>query len=325
VLLAKLLDEDARRPLAELGRRALQDGTTIHWESKESNRWDWNRRIATALGLRAVLAVDRSDPRIGPIVRWLMLHRRDSFWWSTRDTSWVLAALADYLAGERASNLTGDVRVLLNGRLVQTYRLTPDQFGKPDFVLRLGGSTLRPGGNTVTIERGEGTSRVFYSAVLRQTIAMDNIPALSTAGMSVAREYLRVLPKKVGQDTWTLQTEPTRGQLRQGDQILVRLTVKAPRDVAYVVLEDPFPAGLEPTDRGTADVDEWRYWWTYTDVRDDRIAFFARTLPAGEHVFEYYVRAQSPGTFAAMPAIVQGMYNPETHGETASSRVVVRP
>jgi hypothetical protein len=105
----------------------------------------------------------------------------------------------------------------------------------------------------------------------------------------------------------------------------VRLTVKTPRDVAYVILEDPFPAGLEPTARGTADVDEWNYWWTFTDVRDDRIAFFARTLPAGEHVFEYYVRAQSPGTYAAMPAIIQGMYNPETRGETASARVMVQP
>lgn len=105
---------------------------------------------------------------------------------------------------------------------------------------------------------------------------------------------------------------------------MVRLTITAPRDLAYILIEDPFPSGFEVTERGSAEMDEWSYWWASTDVRDDRIAFFIRSLERGTHVIEYNLRAQTPGTFNALPAALQGMYTPQTRGESAGSKVVIK-
>ncbi len=290
VLLAKMLGENSRPALTALFRQAVAKDGRIHWGAESS--WNWDASMATSAALRAMLATNPQDPRIPQVVRWLIDNRTEHYWWSTRATSWALAALADYVTAERgAAALTGDVRLLLNGQVIQTYALTPAAAGAPDLVLRIPGSALRRGRNVVTLERTGGTSRVFYSVHLRQIVAMDEIPSLDAPDIRLTREYLRVRQKKTDKGEWTEETEPTGNQTQQGERIRVRLTITTSRELAYVLLEDPFPAGFEVTERGSADIEEWRYWWAGTDVRDDRVAFFVRSLPAGKHVIEYNLRA----------------------------------
>jgi uncharacterized protein YfaS (alpha-2-macroglobulin family) len=191
-------------------------------------------------------------------------------------------------------------------------------------VLTLPASALRVGANELRIERTGGNGRVFYTVQLRQVVGMEEIPAASSQGIQVVREYRRIVPKSVGAREWSLQTEPSHNQLQQGDRVLVRLTITTMEPLAYLLIEDPFPAGFEVTERGSAEMDEWRYWWASTDVRDDRIAFFIRSLEPGAHVIEYNLRAQTPGRYQALPAVLQGMYNPERRAESAGARVVIK-
>ena len=87
-----------------------------------------------------------------------------------------------------------------------------------------------------------------------------------------------------------------------------------------------FP-GAEVTERGTADeeVDTWSFWYDHVDVRDDRIAYFARRLRPGTHVIEYNLRAQSPGVSRALPTHIEGMYDAGVRAESATTRLEVRP
>ena len=96
--------------------------------------------------------------------------------------------------------------------------------------------------------------------------------------------------------------------------------------MSYVLIEDPFPSGCEVTEHGTVDAsaDDWDHWWSSMDVRDDRIAFFARTLTKGKHVIQYNLRAQTPGSYHALPSLLQAMYAPETRAESAEAQVAVR-
>jgi len=326
VLLDRHLGGGSRAAFEALGRKAVVDGAMLHWEAFGQDFYgDWDDKLTTALGLRALLAVNPQDPRVGPAMRWLMTQRTGEYWGSTRDTSFVLAALCDYLAALPPGSPDGAVRISLNGRPYRTYTLTPDVVNEPELALRIPASDLIAGKNEVTLERVGGSSVIFYSVTLRQTVAMEDIPAESPANIGIKREYLRLLPRKADHNSWSLQTEPTGNQLRSGDRIRVRLTLTIPRDMAYVLIEDPFPSGCEVTERGSAEETvEWGYWWSSIDVRDDKIAFFARTLTAGEHVIEYNLRAQTPGVYHTLPTLLQGMYAPETRGESAEARVEVR-
>jgi uncharacterized protein YfaS (alpha-2-macroglobulin family) len=106
--------------------------------------------------------------------------------------------------------------------------------------------------------------------------------------------------------------------------VRVRLTVTALRDTRFVIVTDPLPAGFEPDYRGEDPDEEWREWYSALDVRDDRVAVFARNLTPGRHVIEYIVRAQRPGRYTALPARVECMYAPEVRAETAAQALEVK-
>jgi uncharacterized protein YfaS (alpha-2-macroglobulin family) len=266
-----------------------------------------------------------------------MARRTGEYWNSTRDTSFVLAALCDYLESRPgAANLSGTLNVRLNGKDLKSFTLTPQAGSEPDLQLDVPATQLRAGENRVTFTRAGGNSPVFYSVQLRQTLATENIPALQKiderkANFKIEREYLR-LTKPDRARSWDIGTEATGNKLRQGDSIRVKITFEAPRDMAYVLIEDPFPSGCETTERGTADEtvgSDWRYGYSSVDiagidVRDDRIAFFARKVPAGKHTIQYHLRAQTPGVFHVLPAQVQPMYDPDTRAETSEARVEIK-
>jgi uncharacterized protein YfaS (alpha-2-macroglobulin family) len=47
-------------------------------------------------------------------------------------------------------------------------------------------------------------------------------------------------------------------------------------------------------------------------------------LSAGHHTFSYLARASVPGTFAALPAQVEAMYEPHINGRSASEVIEIR-
>ena len=53
----------------------------------------------------------------------------------------------------------------------------------------------------------------------------------------------------------------------------------------------------------------------------DRVALYADGLQAGEHTFQYLVRANQPGKFAMPSTKAEEIYHPEVFG-TTTGRVV---
>jgi uncharacterized protein YfaS (alpha-2-macroglobulin family) len=121
-----------------------------------------------------------------------------------------------------------------------------------------------------------------------------------------------------------------------GDVIQVRLTIIAPNDLHYVVVEDPFPAGAEGVDRSlqtTSVVGErpsltrtdrsspwgggWGWWWfSHTEMRDEKAVLFATYLPRGTYEYTYLIRASLPGEYRAIPTHAYEMYFPEVFGRS---------
>ncbi len=320
----RLMGIDDPEIMSELNRRAVSADGLLSWKPKD-DRSEWNRTMVTATSLRALLAVNPQDPRAGAVIRWLMRNRTGEYWYSTRDTSWVLAAFCDYLRGSPVQRMDGEVRVNLNGQMVQAFRLSQENLRERELVLRIPAAKLKPGKNDLLMERVGGTSTVFYSVDVRQVVGMETIPPVSDRKIAIKREYLRVIPRRAGDNAWELKTEPTGNRMGQGELVRVRLTFEASEDMSYVLIEDPFPSGCEVTERGNAgEVDSWEYWWASIDIRDHKIAFFVRSMPKGKHVIEYHLRTQTPGTYRTLPTLLQGMYAPETRSESASESVEIR-
>ncbi|MBW3636029.1 MAG: carboxypeptidase regulatory-like domain-containing protein [Armatimonadetes bacterium] len=310
-------------------RLTNEGGQMLYWRGSGRDEWaDWNDKTATAVGLQALIATDAKDPRIPSVLLWLMAHRQNEHWGNTRDTAWTLAALCDYLgAGGSRATQSGALEVRLNGKTLHNVSLSP-QNAHGEQLIRLPWHKLRASQNSLSLQHIGSGNPVFYAVQVRQTIGSDEpLPAVSpTIPIKISREYRRLTARASGANGWMLQSEATGNQLQQGDRVRVKLTFNVPRDLSYVLIEDAFPSGCEVTERGEAGEgnEEWNHWWSNTDVGDDRIAFFARKMSAGKHTIEYNLRAQTPGTYNALPTLLQAMYAPEVRAETAQDRVVIR-
>jgi uncharacterized protein YfaS (alpha-2-macroglobulin family) len=309
----------------------------INWlvagESRQGSAW-WGRRtvfdyawsdaMGTALGIQAVNARYPSHEALGRAIRYLMLGRSDGDWYNTRDTAFIVMGLCSYI--ERHPKDAGRptaVRCLLNGREIATLRPMGGRSAVQELVARVPRAAMRSGVNRIAIEP-LGPGAPYYSiAVSRyssQNIGQNyNLPENTYISRTYEVLEERTLPLRGAVRYFV----PIRGSVPAGSIIRCRLKIHAQPGFSYAIITDPIPAGAEPSARGDVDA-EWSEWYSATDVHDDRVVFFARRLPPGNHVIEYYLRAQTPGTFTALPARMEPMYEDRLAARTGTTVLTVR-
>ncbi len=270
-----------------------------------------------------------------------MNTREGTHWESTHTTAWSLMALVAYM---RASGeLEGDFSylVVLNGRVLLRGDVTQATLDASQRVQVAVAELLTDQGNRLFIERAEptaeqtGAGQLYYTAHLRYFLPAAEVEALDR-GVVVARQY-------------SLVDDPDAAitEAQVGDVIRVKLTIIAPNDLHYVVVEDPLPAGCEAVDLGletTSVVGQapeirnltleqestwyrwygWGWWWfSRAEIRDEKVAIFAHYLPRGTYEYSYMMRASVPGQFNVMPATAHPMYFPEIFGRSDGGRFTI--
>jgi alpha-2-macroglobulin len=172
-----------------------------------------------------------------------------------------------------------------------------------------------------------------------------------------ARATYRPLDRGISVERWyeTVDTRRPVTSVVEGQVVRVRLRVTIADDRNMVVLDDPLPAGLEAVDLSLrtvspfagdllspepdhTDDDSPHGWWGYgswdsgmwsafdhTEIRDDRVVYFARRLWRGSYNATYLARATTAGRFVSGPAHAEEMYNPGVHGRSGGGVFTVRP
>ena len=324
-LLARNRSAQARVAAARLWSQSQGTQSLVFWKGGE----DWGHGgdvETTALAFRALYQLQPNDPRLLRVVRWLVLNREGNHWVSTRDTAFVLFALTDFLKRSRELKPDYQAAVTLNGQRILTRRFTQADLFAPEVEVKMGGKSLRRGRNSLQLSK-QGPGNLYYTLIFRQFVGQEDMTKLVTgAGISVSREYYRLeseRDRRSGVITTAPAPRPTTS-LRSGEAVLVRLAITSPREYEYVIVEDPIPAGCEVAEQGDLEPEEWDHWWSDVDVRDEKVAIFARRLPAGKSSIEYHLRPQIPGDYHVMPTEIYSMYNPDLRGSSAETRVSLR-
>ncbi|MDH7487906.1 MAG: Ig-like domain-containing protein [Anaerolineae bacterium] len=325
-----------RTLVAELTGQAVLSATGAHWEETETDRYLMNTDVrSTAIVLRALVRIVPDNALLPNAVRWLMAARQDGRWATTQENAWALMALTDYAA--MSGELEGEYRyqVGVNGKRVLAGEVRPENVDTPQVVRIPLKNLLKDVGNRIILERSPLASgqtekgALYYSAALKYYVPVEQVSPLNR-GAIVMREY-------------TLADDPDRevATAKVGDIIRVKLTVIAPSALHYLVVEDPIPAGTEAVDtslrttsqlleppqfRREGENDVWGWWvFSHTEIRDEKVALFAREVPAGTYEYTYLLRASVPGQFLVMPAVAYEMYFPETFGRSAGAQFSVTP
>ena len=293
--------------------------TTAYWETPRDElldiSWD-NSKEATALSVQVLAAANPGSPLIPKAIRWLMEARTGYCWDSTKQTAFVIRALAGYLKTTKELQPNYKVRITVNGKEIASDNVTPDRVGDPlPREIVVPNSGLQTGSNQVRIQK-EGAGAVYWSAAAEYFTNR----IVKSSKLSISREYSVLVPEKNSAGEVVYREEVFRGVANIGDILLGRITVTGD-EWRYVVVEDPIPAGTEPIER--EDLYAFRsrpsWWETYFSRRefhDDRVALFRERLPRGQTSFHYLLKVIRPGAFEVPPARVEPMYQP---GELSTS------
>jgi uncharacterized protein YfaS (alpha-2-macroglobulin family) len=191
--------------------------------------------------------------------------------------------------------------------------------------------------NQLTFRHGTGPGSLFYTAHLTVYRPVEDVPAQSR-GLSVSRRYFHY-DGKCGS---LMEPCAEASSAIVGEDLLARVSLVVPSDQYYVVVEDPYPAGMEPTDIGLSisprdlpssgliasdAFQQGLGWWNFTrtEVRDDRLALFGDYLPAGTYQYDYVLHATFAGEYRVLPTRAWALYFPEVYGQSAGTVYTIRP
>jgi len=327
--LANLDDADRARLVLQniLQFKEENPETQVAWFRTPQHGWWywWNSDIETnAMALRALVKLDPKSDVAPRLVKWLLNNRRNGYYWrSTRDTTMCIAAMSDFVVasgeGKPDFTLTLDFD---NGASVKKVKISKDNFFTYDNRFVLEGVALGGGKHTLKVTK-EGPGALYFNTYLRYFTKEEHITAAGHE-LKVDRSYFKLV-----QIPYEVEVEGSEGQkirekrlryervpvkdgdtVKSGDVVQVELKVTSDNDYTYLCFEDMKPAGCEPTEVRSGGKGQEGFW-SYMELRDEKVVFFVNTLGQGDHLLRYRLRAEIPGVFHALPTTLYGMYVPE--------------
>jgi alpha-2-macroglobulin len=253
------------------------------------------------------------------LASFLLLHRRGSRWHSTRDTALAVLALLAYEEHLGGAAGKASLTISLNGQEKLSAALGDREHEAP--WLRLSDEHLHGGDNvlelsTEGLDAGAIAHHPHYSAELEFYSVEDTI-APTEAGIRLERVYWLVDDKQKAS-----RRLKSGERVQVGQRIRVVFTLKSERLRRYLLLEDPRLAGCEPVAKKSGreacegDCD-------HVELRADRTAIFLSVLGERSVELSYDIEAQLPGTFTAMPASAETMYESEVSGTSGSFSLTI--
>jgi uncharacterized protein YfaS (alpha-2-macroglobulin family) len=282
---------------------------------------------ANAYYLKLLSQVDPQNPVAARLVKYLLNNRQHgTHWRSARQTAVSIEALADYLKASGEDQPDVDIELLLDGQSRKKLHIAAADLFTFDDRLVLEKDELTSGKHVLEFRRS-GKGPIYWNAYLTNFTLEDPITAAGLE-IKVDRKFYKLVPVKkedttVGSQGQAVQERVekfdkillvTSAEIQSGDMVEVELIIDSKNDYQYLMFEDRKVAGLEPVEvrsgyGGNA-------LGAYMELRDERVTFFVRDLPRGKHSLTYRLRAETPGTFSALPATGSGVYATELKGNS---------
>jgi hypothetical protein len=227
---------------------------------------------------------------ISDLQQWLLQSKRTQAWDTPLNT---VNAVYAFLGGNNARTLTAN---------------------NNDFTIKLNGNKVDVTNNPIGYVKGVETGKEFKTLSFEKTTSGTSWGAIyaqsiqTTANVAAAGTNLKVKREII-----------TKGNVKVGDRIKVRLTITADRDYDFVQLQDKRAACLEPVSQ----LSGYR-WGYYLAPKDNATNYYFDILAKGEHVVEteYYVDRE--GEYTSGICTVQCAYAPEYSGRDAAFKIVVK-
>jgi uncharacterized protein YfaS (alpha-2-macroglobulin family) len=291
----------------------------MYWKESYGNYYWYQSPIeAQALLIEAFDEVTNDIPSVDALKVWLLRSKQTQNWKTTKATAEAVYALllkgTDWLSTENA------VEVKVGSTIVTADKdktETKPEAGTGYFKTSWTGSAIQPSMADVTINKKD--AGISWGAMYWQYFEqLDKITPAKTPLQLKKNLFLQ----KNTDAGFILDPVADHTKLKVGDKIIVRIELRADRDLEYVHMKDMRASGLEPINVLSA----YKYrdgLGYYESTRDAATNFFFGYLPKGTYVFEYPLVITHEGDFSNGITTIQCMYAPEftSHSEGVRIRI----
>jgi uncharacterized protein YfaS (alpha-2-macroglobulin family) len=327
-LLALALLENSRRPAAEkivksLTERALRsEELGMYW--KYNTGWWWYQMpIETHALMIEVFSSLSNDPKIADELRlWLLKNKQTNNWETTKATAAAVYALLvnenNWLTEANPVQITfpNVKKNVYEDEIAVAQRSAEAGTG----YFKMAWNSTNPLSNYSEVKVKNPNKNVAWGAMYWQYLEdLDKIKTFKDTPLNLVKQVFREENTESGP---VLKAVSDKAPLQPGDKLIVRIELRADRDMEYIHLKDMRASGLEPIDVLST------YKWQgglgyYESTRDVATNFFMDYLPKGTYVFEYPLRVTHKGNFSNGITNVQCMYAPEFSSHSEGIRLKV--
>ena len=298
----------ARGIMRSIKERSVSDDELgMFWRELELSWWWYRAPIETqAMMIEAFDEVMNDADAVEECKVWLLKQKQTQDWKTTKATADAVYALllrgSDLLASQAL------VEVSLGGERIELKNV---EAGTGFYEQRFLRGEIKPEFGEVLVKKvDEG---VAWGSVHWQYLEdMSQLTPYEGTPLKLKKSLYTKTYTKQGPVLTRIQ-----GELKVGDELVVRVELRVDRDMEYVHLKDQRGSGTEPVNV----LSRYRYQdglAYYESTRDTASHFFIDYLPKGVYVFEYSTRVVHRGRYQTGMAQVQCMYALEFNSHSES-------
>ena len=323
-MLALVFHRQGDKPMAITIMKSLKENAItdpalgMYWKENVRGYYWYQAPVETqSLLIEAFDEVAGDKPAVEQMKLWLLNQKRVQSWESTKATADAVYALLRKGGNWLSATPTATIR--LGDQPVETGGAEAGT-GYTRQVIP-GAKVRNEMGNVSVNIKGAGEPGLSWGAVHWQYFEdMDKVTASATP-LQLSKQFQVERKTAAG----PVLEEIREGQpLRVGDKLVVRVVLKADRDMEFIHMKDMRASGTEPANVLSG------YRWQgglgyYEATRDASTDFFFDWLPKGTWVFEYPLFVTHAGQFTAGICTVQSMYAPEFNAHSAGRKIAAGP
>lgn len=250
-----------------------------------------------------------SDSEMNMMKQWLLNQKQTQQWSSTHATIDAVYALLS--TGDNWFDTNSNVKIKVNKQTVDN---TDSELGTGYIQKTWMGDHISQQLGNVNIER-EGNGPAWGAMYWQYYEELSKIKS-SENGLSVNKTLF------IESDN-NLYPITEKNNLKVGDKVTVRLTVKSDRDLDFVMLKDQRASCFEPL-KTLSGIEYRNSLSYYQSTLDASTNYYFDHLPKGTYVFEYSVYVNRIGEYANGITTIQSMYAPQYTAHTNGIKVYVK-
>jgi uncharacterized protein YfaS (alpha-2-macroglobulin family) len=322
-------DTRANEAVDMLRKLAKTEGEGVYWASGRDDLLEIdtdNSAEATAYVVKLLTQLSPHDELLPKAVLWMMRHRNEGYWYSTKQTAMVLFGITEYLRTSKELDASFTATVFVNGKQLLSKSFTAqDSTNGASATVNVPYASLGEN-NTIEVKKS-GAGRLYWSATGTYYSTDKSLYSKNRLKLSIGREYFKMNSEKSGEKI-VYNLSPLRGAVQTGDLLAIRVTVTGDK-WKYLMIEDPIPAGTEFVERDDLyELKEkpawWRNWYSRREFHDDRAVMFQTWFYNQVQEYFYLVKVTNAGIFKISPASVQPMYQQDILSTTDPATMEVK-